>query len=253
VIYVGTSGWMYKGWRRLLYAGIPQRRWLAHAATVFGALEINGSFYGQIAPATFRRWRSETPETFKFALKGHRFITHYKRLRDVTDSVRRVRDPARELGDRLAVVVWQLPSTLQCDLERLDGFLVALEEWPETRHSIEFRHRSWFTDAVAQRLERARVANCMGDAPDFPLWSRVTTDLVHVRLHGHTRKYASSYSRAHLSRWAATARGWAAEGREVHIYLDNDAEGAAIRNALTLRALVGEPSHFPITTAGRSS
>jgi uncharacterized protein YecE (DUF72 family) len=240
MIYVGTSGWVYRGWRDTLYRGIPARRWLAHAARTFGALEINGSFYVQIKPETYRRWRDETPPGFKFALKGHRFITHYKRLRDVRDSVMRLRDPARELGDRLAVVVWQLPSNFACDLERLDGFLAALEAWPDVRHSIELRHRSWFVDGVADRLAAARVANCMGDAPDFPLWRQVTTDLVHVRLHGHTRKYASSYSSASLARWAADALAWEREGREVHVYLDNDAEGAAVANALALRRLVDE-------------
>jgi uncharacterized protein YecE (DUF72 family) len=69
------------------------------------------------------------------------------------------------------------------------------------------------------------------------MWEAVTTDLVYVRLHGHTRKYASSYARPSLERWAARAHAWAHEGRDVHIYFDNDAEGAAVRNALTLRAL----------------
>ena len=110
--------------------------------------------------------------------------------------------------------------------------------WPEVRHAIELRHESWFTDAVADRLAEAKVASCMGDAPDFPLWRRVTTDLVYVRLHGHSRKYASSYRRDHLQRWAADIDAWTREGRDVHVYLDNDAEGAAVANALTLRAEV---------------
>jgi len=74
----------------------------------------------------------------------------------------------------------------------------------------------------------------MSDAPDWPMWDRVTTDLVYIRLHGHTRKYASSYSNAALNRWAARIRGWLNENRNVHIYFDNDAEGAAPKNALTL-------------------
>jgi uncharacterized protein YecE (DUF72 family) len=215
------------------------RRWLAHAAETFGALEINGSFYTQIQPDTYRRWRDETPAETVFTVKGHRFVTHYKRLREVGDSIALLRGQASGLGDKLAAVVWQLPSNLQADPERLDGFLADLRRWPETRHAIEFRHASWFTADVARRLERARVAVCLSDAPDFPLWREITTDLVYVRLHGHTRKYASSYRRDHIARWAEDARRWARSGHEVHVYFDNDAEGAAVRNALALHHELG--------------
>jgi uncharacterized protein YecE (DUF72 family) len=105
------------------------------------------------------------------------------------------------------------------------------------RHALELRHRSWFTDEVAARLAAAGVANAMSDAPDFPMWRAVTTDLVYVRLHGHTRKYASSYAAASLRRWADDASRWNDEGRDVYVYLDNDAEGAAVTNALDLAAL----------------
>jgi uncharacterized protein YecE (DUF72 family) len=74
----------------------------------------------------------------------------------------------------------------------------------------------------------------MSDAPDWPMWDRVTTDLVYIRLHGHTRKYASSYSKLALKRWATRAECWLGENRDVHVYFDNDAEGAAPKNALTL-------------------
>jgi uncharacterized protein YecE (DUF72 family) len=260
--WIGTSGWVYASWREHLYGGAPVRRWLEIASRTFGALEINGSFYTQIKPETYARWRRETPDDFRFALKGHRFVTHYKRLRDAGASIARLRDQARGLGDKLAAVVWQLPSRfaidspqrfallrapaepgLSIDLPRLDDFLGALEAWPDVRHALELRHRSWFVPEVADRLRAARVAVCLSDAPDFPMWREVTTDLVYVRLHGHTRKYASQYSAASLARWAADVRGWVGEGRDVHVYFDNDGEGHAVHDALTLRALVdGSPA-----------
>lgn len=241
-LVVGTSGWLYAGWREHLYGRTPVKRWLEVASRTFDALEINGSFYTQIKPETYQRWRRETPDGFQFAMKGHRFVTHYKRLRDCASSIVRLRDQARELGDKLSAVVWQLPSGFGIDLARLDDFLRALEAWPDVRHALELRHRSWFVPAVADRLRAARVAVCMGDAPDFPMWKEVTTDLVYVRLHGHTRKYASSYSVPSLRRWARDAERWIAEGRDVQIYFDNDAEGHAVRNALTLKAIAaGSP------------
>jgi uncharacterized protein YecE (DUF72 family) len=251
-VFVGTSGWLYAGWREHLYGDAPVRRWLAIASQTFDALEINGSFYTQIKPETYRRWHDETPEDFRFALKGHRFVTHYKRLRDCEDSIVRLRDQASHLGDKLRCVVWQLPSNFTLDVARLDSFLQALDAWRDVRHALELRHRSWFVDAVADRLRDARVAVCLGDAPDFPMWRAVTTDLVYARLHGHTRKYASSYSLPALRTWAADIERWADEGREVHVYFDNDAEGHAVRNALTLIAL-RDGSPLPVRLPGAHS
>ena len=246
--YVGTSGWVYKGWREHLYADTPVKRWLAVASRTFDTLEINGSFYTQIKPETYARWCAETPDGFKFAVKGHRFVTHYKRLRDCADSVARLRDQASALGDKLAAVIWQLPANFQCDLARLDDFLGALRVW-RVPHAIELRHRSWFTGEVAARMRAANVAVCMGDAPDFPMWKEVTSDLVYARLHGHTRKYHSSYSTPSLRRWAEDIERWLADGREVHVYFDNDAEGHAVRNAVALRAILdGKP--IPRTAKG---
>ena len=243
--WIGTSGWNYPGWRAHLYADAPVRRWLELASRTFDALEINGSFYTQIKPATYEKWRLDTPATFRFALKGHRYITHYKRLRDCADSIERLRDQAAPLGDKLGAVLWQLPANFKADAGRLDEFLVALRSWP-VRHSIEFRHASWFVAAIADRLRAANVAVCLSDAPDFPLWDEVTADVVYVRLHGHTRKYASSYSARSLHAWAARTEQWLAGGRDVHVYFDNDAEGHAVSNALDLASLVhGTPRPHP--------
>jgi uncharacterized protein YecE (DUF72 family) len=239
--YIGTSGWVYPGWREQLYGDAPIKRWLEIASRTFNSLEINGSHDTQIRPETYARWRDATPAEFRFALKGHRFVTHGKRLRDCEPSIVRLRDQALGLGNKLAAVVWQLPARFTCDVPRLDEFLRALEVWP-VRHALEMRHRSWFVPEVAARLAAARVAVCQSDAPDFPMWREVTTDLVYVRLHGHTRKYASSYHPASLRRWAGEIARWLAERRTVHVYLDNDAEGHAVHDALVLSALVaGSP------------
>jgi uncharacterized protein YecE (DUF72 family) len=237
-VFIGTSGWSYDTWRRHLYAGVPRRHWLEVASRAFTALEINGSFYTQIKPATYRRWAAETPDDFCFALKGHRFVTHYKRLHQCRGSIARLRRQAMALEEKLRAVVWQLPANFACNLKRLDEFTRALERWPEVRHALELRHPSWFTEEVAAILSAARVSSVLSDAPDFPMWPAVPTDLVYVRLHGHTRKYASSYSSAHLKRWAKDIVRWRREGREVHVYFDNDAEGHAVENARTLVAML---------------
>ena len=239
-VHIGTSGWMYDGWRSILYPGLPKSRWLMRAAREFTGLEVNATFYRQQSEETFLRWRRETPAGFRFTIKAHRYITHYKRLREVRESIERLRAPALGLGNKLAAVVWQLPADFHCDLDRLRGFLPELARWPEARHALELRHRSWFTPAVAELLGEARVAVVLSDAPDFPMWRAITTDMVYLRLHGHVRKYASRYHAAHLRRWAADIARWRDEGRTVHCYFDNDAEGAAPRDARRLIELVEE-------------
>ena len=134
-------------------------------------------------------------------------------------------------------MLWQCPSTLRCDLGRLQAFLDALDRWPEVRHALEFRHRSWFDDRVQRCLGEHDVAICQSDAADWPRWDAVSTDLVYVRLHGHTRTYLSRYRAATLGRWAERIRSWVAEGRSVHVYFDNTAAGVAVGDAERLRAL----------------
>ncbi|MDB4981309.1 MAG: hypothetical protein JWM82_2061 [Myxococcales bacterium] len=248
-IFVGPSGWSYRSWSETVARGVRLEDRLALMARLFNAVEVNGSHYRQIATATYEKWAAQTPPTFRFAVKGHRYVTHFRRLSNCDDPIRRLRDQASGLGDKLSCVVWQLPASFSKNLARLDDFLRALRAWDDTRHALEVRHPSWFDDEVHRRLADARVASCLSDAPDFPLWRAVTTDLVYVRLHGHTRKYASSYSSASLARWADEARAWAAEGRDVHLYLDNDAEGAALANAGTLMRVLALRAAAPVPTS----
>jgi uncharacterized protein YecE (DUF72 family) len=238
--YIGTSGWNYKTWRKYFYGDTPPKQWLRFCAERFSAIEVNSTFYRLQPQSTFAKWRDETPDIFSFAIKGHRYVTHNKKLLDVEQAVIRCRDAASPLGERLAAVVWQLPAAFKKNVERLEKFLQTLRHWKSTRHAIELRHKTWFDDEVAQSLTKHAVAICMSDAPDWPMWDRVTTDIVYIRLHGHTRKYASSYSKPALKKWATRVRGWLNENRDVHIYFDNDAEGAAPKNALTLLEILAD-------------
>jgi uncharacterized protein YecE (DUF72 family) len=238
--YIGTSGWNYKSWRDGFYGNTAQKQWLRFCAERFTAIEVNGTFYNVPEKSTFKKWRDQTPEDFPFAIKGHRYVTHNKKLLEVEEPVIRCRDAASPLGNRLAAVIWQLPAFLKKDMKRLNRFVKILGRWKSTRHAIEFRHKSWFNYDVTKCLKARAVAVCMSDAPDWPMWQEITTDLIYIRLHGHTRKYASSYNKTSLKNWAARIRDWLDENRAVHVYFDNDAEGAAPRNALTLLELLGD-------------
>lgn len=252
--YIGTSGWNYPAWRDAFYRGVPQKRWLPFCAEHFHAVEVNATFYRLQRRETFARWRAETPPHFRFAIKGNRYLTHNRKLIEPLPSIRLERDRAAGLGDKLAAVLWQLPANFHRDLGRLERFVRALRCWRKVRHAVEFRHPSWFDDEVAACLRAHGVAACQSDAADWPLWDAVTADLVYVRLHGHTITYASGYSDRDLSAWARRIRHWLRDGRDVHVYFDNDAFGRAPLDALRLMALLDmRPSRLLGTAASGST
>jgi uncharacterized protein YecE (DUF72 family) len=237
--FIGISGWNYDAWNDDFYDGVPKKRWLEHSAERFSALEVNATFYRAQSEDTYRDWIARTPKEFVFAAKAHRYATHSKRLKDPDDVVRRVAENMRALEPKLKVVLWQLPASASVNIERLEAFGKVLgRRWSSVRHALEFRHPSWFGDDVADVLARYRISACMSDAADWPTWDAVTTNLVYVRLHGHTRTYASKYSTRLLEDWVARIRPWLCDDIDVHVYFDNDQEGAAPNDALRLIELL---------------
>ncbi len=238
-IYVGTSGWNYDHWKDRFYAGVRRQDWLRFYASCFDAVEINATFYRRQDVETFRRWRSATPDGFRFSIKANRYLTHNRKLTDPLPLVCEERDRARALEGKLAAVVWQLPMNFHENTERLRHFARALDHWRPTRHVIEFRHRSWFDENVADCLRHHRIGVCQSDAADWPMWDAVTTDIVYIRLHGHTRTYVSRYRTGTLDLWSKKILAWSSERRDVHVYFDNDAVCAAPRDALRLMKILG--------------
>jgi len=238
-LHIGTSGWSYDSWRDNFYGDTPKKNWLRFCAGRFTAIEVDATFYRLQTRETFVRWRKETPRGFRFAIKANRYLTHSKKLKDPLPAIRLEREHAAGLGDKLAVVVWQLPHNFKKNLERLETFARALNAWRKVRHAIEFRHESWFREDVLECLKAHRIAVCQSDATDWPMWGAVSTDLVYVRLHGHTRTYASRYGKKGLAPWVKRIRRWLREGQDVHCYFDNDAFGAAPKDAGLLLQLLG--------------
>ena len=236
--YVGTSGWSYPDWQNCFYAGIIRRDQLKFYAQQFPAVEINGTFYRLQNPRTFQKWAHETPENFRFAIKANRYLTHHKKLADPAASVLIEKNHDEALKEKLAVVLWQLPGLVKKDEVKLQHFIAALLQWKNVRHTVEFRHDSWFDDETAQYLAEAGIAVCLSDAEAWPMWDRVTTDLVYIRLHGHTQTYVSSYSKPELAQWADRIEQWLKQDKQVHVYFDNTAQGAAPHNALELQKLL---------------
>ncbi|MGR9116280.1 MAG: DUF72 domain-containing protein [Gammaproteobacteria bacterium] len=239
-LHIGTSGWSYQHWRDCFYSGVARKDWLKFYAERFSSVEINGTFYRLQKPDTFKKWFDESPATFKFTLKANRYLTHNKKLIAPEASVFIEENHAEALNGKLAAVLWQLPGRLKKNMDRLNAFIAALRQWPQVKHVIEFRHPSWFDEETADCLAAADIAVCQSDAESWPFWDCITSNLVYIRLHGHTQTYVSSYSHYELAQWAEKIGDWLKQGRDVHVYFDNDAECAAPFNALALQEMLGE-------------
>lgn len=237
-IRVGTSGWIYRDWRGDFYPeGLAQTKWLGHYASTFTTSEINATFYRLPTQATVARWREATPPDFEFAWKASRFITHMKRLKDAEPSIARVYAPMLALGAKLGPALFQVPPQMACDLPRLRDFLSLLP--PGRRHAIEFRHPSWYADAVLHALTDHDVALCVSDHHHAPAPWIATASFAYVRGHGPAGRYRGSYSRTKLDRWAERLLAWQAEGRWAYAFFDNDIGCAAPGDALRLIRRLG--------------
>ncbi|HEX6245658.1 MAG TPA: DUF72 domain-containing protein, partial [Polyangiales bacterium] len=135
--WIGTSGYAYPGWRRRFYPPeLPAREQLSFASQRFQSIEINRSFYALLSPAVCQAWYAQTPDDFVFALKGSRFITHIKKLRDVEQALANFfASGPLALADKLGPIVWQLPASTRLDAERLASFLRQLPR--TTREAAE--------------------------------------------------------------------------------------------------------------------
>ena len=227
VVRIGCSGWNYASWKEPFYAGRPAREWLALYARHFDTVEINNTFYRLPRPASVATWEQTVPTCFVFAVKVSRYITHIKRLRDFGDPVRRFRaciEPLRTGGPFL----WQLPPNFPRDDERLRTTLASLPAGE--RHAFEFRHATWFDDAVYELLRDHGAALVLtGEREVF------TASWTYVRFHHGVRGRRGNYSESELREWADRIRGWDVD---VYAYFNNDWEAFAVKNAARLKELL---------------
>ncbi|HUQ00591.1 MAG TPA: DUF72 domain-containing protein [Aeromicrobium sp.] len=265
-IHVGISGWDYASWRGDFYPqGLPARERLPFAASRFSSIEVNGSFYSLQRPSTYERWRELTPDGFVFALKGGRYITHLRRLREVEPALANFfASGPLALGPRLGPILWQLPASMEYDASTLRSFVellpastaaasrlaarhdaklkepayLAIDEERPLLHAIEPRSRTFDTPEFYDLLADHGMACVPSDSPRWPLFEPGAAPFTYVRLHGHSQLYASRYSGRLLDHWAERCRDWA-RGGPVFVYFDNDMHGHAPWDALRLLERLG--------------
>ncbi len=229
-IYVGTSGFYYEGWRGKFYPeDLPKTRFLQYYSG-------NSTFYHLPAVKTVEGWRNKVPEGFRFSVKGSRYITHRLKLKEVEEPLGLFMERVKVFGDRLGVVLFQLPPSLKMDLELLSSFVELLPR--RNLFVMEFRNESWFTEEVYDLLRKRGVAFCIQSHPRLPESFGVTADFIYARFHGVPRLYVSDYSQSELERWAGILLDASEGRRDIYCYFNNDVEGHAVSNAALLRELL---------------
>ena len=241
-IYIDVSGWRYPAWRGVIYPReLPQRLELAYISRLMPTVEINGTFYSLQRPEQFERWFAGTPHDFVFSVKGPRFITHMKRLKDVRVPLSNFfASGVFNLRHKLGPVLWQFPPQQRFNRDRIVEFLemlpkdtaaalslargrdlrrmrgrasLAIDAVRPIRHAFEIRHESFLDPDFVRLLRAHNAALVIADtAKRWPMPMDITADFVYVRLHGDKKLYQSGYSDRALDRWAERLRTWQAGG-----------------------------------------
>jgi len=236
-IRIGISGWRYPPWRGVFYPGdLVQRDELHYASRCFPTIELNGSFYSLQRPQSYARWYDATPRGFVFAVKGPRFISHVKRLREIeTPLANFFASGVFELREKFGPILWQFPPSLRYDHDLFARFFerlprdtgaalklarrrdfrmkgrarLAIDSRRKLRHAIEIRHASFLDEDFVSLLRDHGIALVVADtAGKWPYAEDVTADFVYMRLHGDEQLYVSGYTDRALARWAARICAW---------------------------------------------
>ncbi len=236
-IRIGISGWRYEPWRGVFYPkDLPQRRELEFASRAFNSIELNGSFYSLQTPASYAGWYEQTPESFVFSVKGPRYITHIRRLKDVEAPLANFfASGLFNLKEKLGPLLWQFPPRFRYDEARFSHFFsmlprdsgqalamarkrearmhgrarLAIDQNRTLRHAVEVRHESFASASFIALLREHGIALVVADtAGKWPYLEDVTADFMYLRLHGDKALYASGYTDAALDRWETRIRKW---------------------------------------------
>lgn len=236
-IRIGISGWRYAPWRGTFYPRtLPQKNELAYAASKFPTIELNGSFYSLQYPASYERWYAQTPDNFVFAVKGGRFITHMRKLREIEKPLANFfASGVLALREKLGPILWQFPATFRYDRSRFEQFFALLphdteaavrlarkrdsrmrgrvalstDARREMRHAVEIRHESFLDPSFVELLRAYNIALVVAEtAKRWPMTQDVTADFIYMRLHGDKELYRSGYGDKALASWARRIEAW---------------------------------------------
>lgn len=221
-IRVGIGGWTFEPWRNNFYpTGWPHARELEYASRRLSAIEINGTYYSSQKPATFAKWRDETPDDFVFSMKANRFTTNRRVLAEAGDSVRMfIGSGIAELGPKLGPIVWQFAPTKRFDAVDFEAFLQLLP--PEVkglplRHALDVRHESFMCAEYLDLARKYRAATVFTDSDDYPSFADLTGDFVYTRMMRTRSELPEGCTPQALDQIAACGQCWRAGGEPVGV------------------------------------
>jgi uncharacterized protein YecE (DUF72 family) len=255
MIRVGIGGWTYEPWRGAFYPeGLKHADELRYASSRVTSIEINGTFYRTQSPASFAKWRDETPENFVFAVKGHRAVVNKKVLGEAGEALDWFfKSGITELGDKLGPVLWQFAPFKKFDAGDFGAFLKLL---PETaggltlRHVVEVRSKSFLVPEFVALLRQHNVAVVFADSDDYPAIADVTADFVYARLQRSQQKLATGYPPADLDAWAARAKTWAAGGEPDDLPRFGTAKAKKAKRDVFVYMIAGDKVRAPAAAMG---
>ena len=260
-IRVGIGGWTFEPWRDNFFPkGLSQKKELEYASRQLTAIEVNGTYYSTMKPASFKKWHDETPDDFMFSLKANRFATNRRVLADAGESINKfVGSGVAELGKKLGPIVWQFAPTKQFDAEDFEAFLALLPkdtDGHKLRHVMDVRHDSFKSPDYLRLARKYKCATVFTDSPKFPSFADLTGDFVYARLMESQPDVKTGYPPKALDQWAEAAQTWAKGGepdtlprveakgkagkpRDVFMYFINGAKERAPAGAQALLQRLG--------------
>jgi uncharacterized protein YecE (DUF72 family) len=212
-IRVGVGGWTYEPWRNNFYpAGWPHSRELEHASRQLSAIEINGTYYSTQKPATFAKWRAETPDDFVFSLKATRYATNRRVLAEAGESITRfITSGIAELGPKLGPIVWQFAPSKRFDASDFEAFLSLLPTQVDglaLRHALDVRHDSFKTPDYLALARKHGMASVFTDSDEYPRMADLTADFVYTRMMRTDASLPEGCTPQALDHLAACAQVW---------------------------------------------
>ena len=248
-IYVGVGGWTYEPWRGVFYPeGLTQKRELEFASRALTSIEINGTYYSTFKPASWAKWRDETPDGFVFAVKASRYCTNRKELAGAGEAVARfIGQGLAELRDRLGPINWQFMGSKKFDPADFEGFLKLLPREVAglpLRHALEVRNPGFKTERFYDLARRYNAAIVFADDDEFPAIEEPTADFTYARLMRTKADVETGYNPAELDHWSGRIRAWAKRG-DAFVYVISGAKLRAPAAAQALIGRVGRPA--PVT------
>ena len=239
VIRVGVGGWTFEPWRGSFYPpDLTQKRELEFASRALSSIEINGTYYSTFKPASWRKWRNETPDDFVFAVKASRYCTNKKVLAEAGPSIDRFLDQGlSELGPKLGPINWQFMAAKKFDPDDFAAFLALLPKEKDglaLRHAVEVLHESFATKAFYELARSHAAAIVYAKDETFPEIDHPTAGFTYARLMSSEENLATGVTPAEMKGLVKQTRAWAKRG-DVFAYFIS---GAKVRNPAAAQALI---------------